>query len=59
MAWYASSILDDDDDDDILAASQFVKSELLDQIRTHCGSAWSSVAFHHRRTTFDGRGPGM
>lgn len=46
MARYTSSILDDDDD--ILAACQSVKSELLDQIRTHCGSAWSSVAFHNR-----------
>ncbi len=46
MAWYASGVLEDDDD--ILAACQSVKSELLDQIRTYCGSAWSSVGFHLR-----------
>lgn len=46
MAWYTSDILDDDID--ILAACQSVKSVLLDQIRAHCGLAWSSVAFHLR-----------
>lgn len=45
MAWYASAVLEDDD---ILTACQSVKSELLDQIRTYCGSAWSSVGFHYR-----------
>lgn len=46
MNYNISSILDDDDY--TLAACQSVRSELLDQIRTYCGSAWSSVAFHLR-----------
>lgn len=46
LNYYISSILDDDDY--TLAACQSVRSELLDQIRTYCSSAWSSVAFHLR-----------
>lgn len=46
MAWYASEILGDNAD--VLAACQSMKSELLDEIRAHCGSAWSSVGFHLR-----------
>lgn len=46
MAWYASDSLGDNAV--VLAACQSMKPELLDEIRFHCGSAWSSVAFHLR-----------
>lgn len=41
---------------DVLKACQSVRSDLLDEIRAHCGSAWSSVAFHLR--THLGYNPG-
>lgn len=46
IAWITSDVLSDDAD--VLNACQSVKSELIDEIRAHCGSTWSSVAFHLR-----------
>lgn len=46
MAWRTSDVLSDVAD--VLKACQSVRSDLIDEIRAHCGSAWSSVAFHLR-----------
>lgn len=54
MAWRTSDVLSDDAD--VLKACQSVRSDLIDETRAHCGSAWSSVAFHLR--THVGYNPG-